>query len=658
MKSQKCHILFPKNINHFDKHKVIFICLIIFQIIFTIYGALKIGISTDEGAEIIRAQNDINTVFHTNYLSEQAAKEYESLISNEIYGSVNYIFAHFMQNIVTLDFLNMNIDESILGYKYRHIYISLIGIVMIFTFIYTFFLYHFKLKEVNFFLLVYFSFQVWIGHTFFNPKDVPFAVGLTVVNLALSNLFLNISLKHENINYFLIFTGCTISIGARSTALFLIIISIIIFIFFGSTNNLKIKKIFIVIILSLIFVDFWNTNLSFLNFDQIKSVLFNSTKFEFYGQNLVFDQIVSQNPPWWYLPIWFAFSIPELSLIGLIAFIFSISIKNKKKLNLLLTLFGMQTFLVPLYSVIFKATIYDANRHFLFIYPSLILFTFLGFVYLYSKIKFKSLFLFVFSFFYLINVLYPAIKFFPYNYSFLNTVSTFWGINNRWEIDYWLTSLKEASQLIGNDAEVLNWYEYWWGPYYQYKNLKNEIFNYAVVPVRYSYSDKIINGRRPYDVPDGCHITDSVKRNVYLENIYFAFILKCGNTLTNLHDTSIKLTSNLPLEVDKDTNSFIWIDNGATLQIFNESLNSSNVELKIFLDNNPCNYSYNYVYVGKEKILQGRNSINPILIEEIFLIKPMESVNIQINLRAQKQCKVILDSRNLNAKIMIKNFKF
>jgi tetratricopeptide (TPR) repeat protein len=155
--------------------------------------------------------------------------------------------------------------------------------------------------------------------------------------------------------------------------------------------------------------------------------------------------------PWYYLPEYMAITIPIIVLSGLILFIiFSKRIFSADKGFIYLCIIFSIVF--PVIFVIYeKSNLYSAWRHFLFIYPSIILLSSIGFLQLFKVIKNRYLLWFsvVLITILSINPLKYMILNSEYSYIYYNQlVGGLKGAYGKYETDYYFVSLKEGSEWL------------------------------------------------------------------------------------------------------------------------------------------------------------------------------------------------------------------
>lgn len=246
--------------------------------------------------------------------------------------------------------------------------------------------------------------------------------------------------------------------------------------------------------------------------------------------------------PWFYLPKYLLVTIPLAILLGVILFlVFSKRIfKNGKVLPLLIVLF---TVIFPPVFVIFKhANLYGAWRHFIFIYPGIILISAIGFSEGISVLK-KYWAKLLLGAVVIIMAVHP-VKFMianhPYYYLYFNELTGgLKGAYGKYETDYYYHSMREGTEwLINHLNEVkpkrnirvggnfpIQWFFRFYPnidfSYFQYTNRSSENWDYAIVGNSYIHPNQLKAGLWPPEnaihtvYADGVPICTVLKRQTY-----------------------------------------------------------------------------------------------------------------------------------------------
>ncbi len=300
---------------------------------------------------------------------------------------------------------------------------------------------------------IYLIYPYLLGHSFFNPKDIPF-LSIWLICTFLSCSIFEFYIKNNKLllvhTFSLAFlTAFLLSIRISGILIFIqYFISLIIF--FNQTK-LSLKKflnIFFVKLLFFVFCFFFIILLFYPVFWSNPLDIINATKFfgKFYHDvcTLTLGKCVkAQNIDSLYIPIWFLFKLPTIVLIGILL----IPISEKKIFknynnNIYFGTILSSAFLIPLILIFNKVPMYDEVRQVLFLTPLLFLLGLISLYYLSKKISFILVFTF------LIFFTYENFKIFPYQYTWFNLPARFLDIGKNFETEYWGISGKELSKKI------------------------------------------------------------------------------------------------------------------------------------------------------------------------------------------------------------------
>ena len=155
-----------------------------------------------------------------------------------------------------------------------------------------------------------------------------------------------------------------------------------------------------------------------------------------------------------YILLWISSHIPLITIVGLIAFFSSFfrgtllrvcSEQRKAKVLSIYLLLLLQVLLVPCLAIIGKSNLYDADRHFLFIYPPMMILASVGLeqILAYSQNKKRSQIFLNLGFG---SLLLSICLLHPYQYVFANEIVSPFTSNKNTSLDYWAFSATEAVQ--------------------------------------------------------------------------------------------------------------------------------------------------------------------------------------------------------------------
>ncbi|HLP72466.1 MAG TPA: tetratricopeptide repeat protein [Bacteroidales bacterium] len=157
--------------------------------------------------------------------------------------------------------------------------------------------------------------------------------------------------------------------------------------------------------------------------------------------------------PWYYLPKSMAITIPVIILAGFVLF-FVLLYRLRTLKNFILYGFLAFTVLFPvLFAIIEKANLYSSWRQFLFVYPGIVILSASGIIGLIELIKarfLKAIVIGIFAFMAFHPVKY-MFKNHPYEYIYYNELTGgLRGAYTKYETDYYYTSQAEASRWLKN----------------------------------------------------------------------------------------------------------------------------------------------------------------------------------------------------------------
>ncbi len=304
----------------------------------------------------------------------------------------------------------------------------------------------------------------WFGHNFANPKDIPFSMGYTA-GIYYILLFIK-SLPNPSFKHIL---GLILSIGwAMGVRIggFLLIAYLVLFI--GSyavlTGQLKailnlrlIKHVIIVSVVAyIIAIVCWPyAHLGIINKPLEALTIFSHF---FINIGLLYEgkKIFSNQIPWYYIPKYVMYTAPIIVLVGFAIGCVSLPVVYRKNFKgLLFALFVLFACVFPVaYAIYQKSSLYDGWRHFLFIYPPLVILASVGLTslmnYRHVAVKYAVLALIV------VGLISP-VKFAVANHTFeslyYNEVPG--GLKNmygKYETDYYMLGIKPAAEwLLANE---------------------------------------------------------------------------------------------------------------------------------------------------------------------------------------------------------------
>ena len=342
----------------------------------------------------------------------------------------------------------------------------------------------------------------YVGHCFFNPKDAPFS---TFGVLALYQLikFIKQMPKPSTKTSILLTLGIGCAFGVRVGGLLFFIYMWMFVLGYcvikketktWINQKLLIRLLLISIVGYLIGLLCWPYGQSspiahplealkmMSHFQTNIALLFNG------------EIIYNTDVPWNYIPVWMSMTTPLIFLIGFIGF-FAILFFTKKTYNWYLLIVVAFVGIFPwVYAVKQNSALYDGWRHFLFIYPPLVVLASLFWNFLIQKLKGKMKWLPIGIF---VALLILPLKFIAKNHpnEYLYFNEYFGGIQNAYgnfETDYWMTTAKPAFKWLVENEKLAD------------RKDSFSIRTNCVDPIRY-YSIEFNNDNKPvhYDVKNG-----------------------------------------------------------------------------------------------------------------------------------------------------------
>lgn len=171
------------------------------------------------------------------------------------------------------------------------------------------------------------------------------------------------------------------------------------------------------------------------------------------------EYVLAADAPWSYIPTWLGITTPAIILLlfalGLVWMLrqFPRLSTLQQSCSILLLL---QVFLLPFIAIVRGSTVYDGIRQFLFVLPAMTAIAALAVIALHQRLgdRYPKLFFTVLMGVLLSPIVYDMVVLHPYEYMYFNRVSG--GLPaayTRFETDYWGLSVKEAVGWLNTHAE-------------------------------------------------------------------------------------------------------------------------------------------------------------------------------------------------------------
>jgi tetratricopeptide (TPR) repeat protein len=303
----------------------------------------------------------------------------------------------------------------------------------------------------------------FLGHAQNNLKDIPFALSY-ISAIFFTQRFLFSENKNKFSDAALLTLSIAFSISTRTGGI-LLICYLFFFLFlwfiykYLSENELNLNHLYKTLFQStLISVSAWFLSTLLWPFALLNPIMhiwkshqimtqFPTTVMQLFEGRREWSDLM----PWYYLPKYMAITIPVVVFAGLMAFIF-LTKKIIKRDNLLKYGFIVFSILFPILFVIYeKSNLYGSWRHFLFIYPSIILLAAIGFSFLINYLNKKYLQIIVILAGILLSI--HPVKFMlqnhPYYYLYYNQLTGgLKGAYGNYETDYYYHTIRGGSEWL------------------------------------------------------------------------------------------------------------------------------------------------------------------------------------------------------------------
>ncbi len=306
----------------------------------------------------------------------------------------------------------------------------------------------------------------FLGHSFNNPKDIPFAMA-TIFTLYFMIRFLREFPRPKWSTVLLAGLGIGMAIGVRVGGLLLIayffLFSGLYFLFTEKIRNLFAREnmrrlarlLMYLVLISLIGyvlgIITWPYALQSPISNPLKAMEV-MTNYATSIRQLFEGQIIwSNRAPWYYVPKYILITVPLVVLTGLVLFFILIP-KMGRKINYLWIFIIAFTFLFPIIYIIDKeSNVYGGWRHSMFVYPSIVIAASLGFETLFRLSRKRYLRYILASVIALLCLLPLRHIVFnhPYEYIYYNELTG--GTNGalgKYEMDYYYHSIREGSEWL------------------------------------------------------------------------------------------------------------------------------------------------------------------------------------------------------------------
>lgn len=464
-------------------------------------GALETGATLDEPLHVDRATSWIEDGWYvpSSLMVDGRPDPDSDLASPYVYGPAFAALAHSV-NVVAGNEAIDEISRTARAYQGRHLTaaaLALLAIAAVGVAVST-------LTRSRIFGLwaaaSLIAIPEWTGQAFFNPKDTPAACGYTLVTVGLilalaeapgrrqggstppspASASAHLRARRWAIGAF-IAAGFLIGAGTRLSLIFPFLASILTYgvLRFGQHHLGGLKRdretdLTVVagtgVGLGAIAVLY--PKVAHSPFTFLAETVSGSADYPWQGVTLTAGELLSEHPPWWYLPAWVGASLPLL-LGGLAIMGTALGVRGllrargsdwrgplwgRPELGLLLAL--QQALLLALAAVLAGTVMYSGMRQHIYLLPAVAILAGVGTQRLWSwaeKRQPAERWTGVAAAVLCAALLVPMaeqLRLFPYNYTYVNPVARIGGVNERWETDYWVASAPEALSRVPHEAEL------------------------------------------------------------------------------------------------------------------------------------------------------------------------------------------------------------
>ncbi len=319
-------------------------------------------------------------------------------------------------------------------------------------------------------------FPTFWGHSFFNPKDPPFAALFTLTTLVgayLVNYYLkseeSIKIGKNRATFYTFLFGILVGllsgirIGGFIVLFFILMTYLVLRIGKGGNQRdfIEFGGLYLLLCITwfatyaLCYPAFWSNPIAGF-FETIDYLSGHRLQIQvlFEGKLIPIQQL-----PWNYLSTWMFMTIPLIFQVGFVIGT-GLILAKYSKLSLLqracAILLLFQVLFLPLVAIVKNSPMYDGMRHFLFTLPGIAAISATAFIWIYQSLSKKSFKIIAATF---ISVVFLAIAFdmvalHPYQYIYFNRASG--GLKQAkglYDTEYWGLSLREGMEWINKNAK-------------------------------------------------------------------------------------------------------------------------------------------------------------------------------------------------------------
>lgn len=381
---------------------------------------------------------------------------------------------------------------SIEGIQHRHLLMALTGLLTALLVGLAVRIESGHLNATLFAIAATLSFPMWLGHSMFNPKDLPVAFGYTSVTVGLLLLYSSSTpgsgrqakLAKMLLGILVVTAGLVVGVGTRPGMLPIYALSILVFIAIllflpllpqkrgevGVPSRISLRLILgVTAPLLLAWAILWGIYPAiFSSFELVVRGVTDSGKFPWPGTVFFLGQHFSMPPPSWYVPFWFLVQVPvylllmatftSLAQLALGRYLAGRPVSSAgagRPSVMAFLLFLVQFTAVPVYAILSDSSLYGGIRHLLFIVPAFIALVTLSLYRTSLQSRASRSVNWALAVVGLVATTANNIALHPYQYVSYNAVaSAVIQIDNNMPVDYWRLSGRELVSKVPTVGEL------------------------------------------------------------------------------------------------------------------------------------------------------------------------------------------------------------
>jgi len=534
-------------------------------------GALQAGVTVDEPIHQDRTIAWLNGGWYVpGYWQEDGEPDPETAFSTPyVYGPATALVGHAANVLVGNEPRN-DVSASAEAYGVRHLTVAMIALLCVVA-----------VGAAVRFLTGSRAVGLWAaagllavprftGHAFFNLKDIPAATGYTLITVALMYALYEEPDRPPGLARRLaiaaaVAAGFVIAAGTR-LSLLLPLLGVVVSYGILRVGQRRLGRIVrekgtdlavaAGAVLGYLIIVALYPKVGLKPIALVGESIGNSADYFYSGHTLTAGSLLSEHAPFWYLPAWVGGTYPlllgALVVLGGVTGLRALArargaVWSRRELGFFLVL--QQALLLPIAAVVGGGILYDGLRQHLYILPALAILAGVGAGWLLSWAKSsetgnaaRPVAVALLSLALLMPMAAQTLLF-PYNYTYVNPVAAIGGVNDRWETDYWWSSVPEALSHVPRGVKLFCTAELetplsdpdyevdldeCGGDRFEVGMEERATDVSAGVPTDRSAVWVLGRKREASFPPPYCEEADSVKRWMWGEEVTMSFVLRCA----------------------------------------------------------------------------------------------------------------------------------